>query len=338
MDDERTVGWAIIGCGRVAERRIAPVFAGLGDARLAAVCSRKMSHARHFAERLGAGRAYDSIDALLADDQVHVVYIATPHALHSEQAIRCLAGGKHVVVDKPMATNAADARAMADAAKANDRLLSVMQQQRYHAANMHLIRLRDEGRLGKLNMIRIHVGLWFSATDAWRYTPELSGGGVALDLGPHALDLLIELAGNVRRVHAHTANLQFDAPVEDFCSVRLELADGAVGLIDLSYCFRDYGGRVEVYGSEATFVANGSMKSSGLYQTWLQRGDTPGAMQEDKSNDCYAEAIEDFTDAVLHGGQPSIAAHDGIRVMSVIDAIYESAGTGQPVAIDPGPE
>src|SRR5881397_359550 len=101
------VGWAIVGCGRVAERRLAPAFARLDDSRLVAVCSRTMARARQFADRIGADRGYDSLDALLADPSIQVVYIATPNALHAEQALRCLSAGRHVVVDKPMALSSA---------------------------------------------------------------------------------------------------------------------------------------------------------------------------------------------------------------------------------------
>ena len=334
MAEPGRVGWAILGCGRVAERRVAPVIAAAQDARLAAVCSRSRSHAEHFAERHAAEKAHDSVDALLADENVDIVYIATPHALHAEQAVRCLSAGKHVLVEKPMATDAAGARAMSDAARANNRLLGVMLQQRFHAANMHLIRLIDEGQLGRLNMIRIHVGMWLPPDDNWRVSPDLSGGGAAMDLGPHVVDLMIELAGKVRRVTAHTNNLRFKIPVEDFCSARLEFESGAVGLLDVGYCFHDYGGRLEAYGSEATYFANGSMQSAGLYQTWFRRGDVQGTMHEDTSNNCYAAAVEDFTDAVLHNGEPSIGAEEGIRTARVIEAIYESAGTGRTVELD----
>ena len=334
MPEDRRIGWAIVGCGRVAERRVAPVFSKVEDARLAAVCSRSIARARHFAERHGDPTPYDRLDDLLSDAAVDVVYIATPHALHASQAIACLEAGKHVLVDKPMATSASDARKMADAAGAAGRLLSVMQQQRYHAANMHLFRLRDEGQLGSLNIIRIHVGLWIGSPAAWRFSSDLAGGGVAMDLGPHAVDLLLELAGDARRVSAYVASLQFDAAVEDFCTVRIELACGAVGLLDLSYCSHDYGGRVEVYGSEGSFFADGSMKAVGPYRTQLRRGETAGPIEEDTANDCFAEAVEDFTDAVQHDGEPSISAADGVRVMRVIDAIYESARTGRPVDLE----
>jgi len=336
MTGSGVVGWGVFGCGRVADRRVAPVFARIEDARLVAFGSRSLSNAQAYAERHGAARAVGSLDALLADDDVQVVYIATPNALHPQHAVQCLRAGRHVLVDKPMATSVQGAQVMADAAVKNRRLLGVLQQQRFHPANMHLLRLKDEGRLGRLRVLRVQVGMWYAPDQNWRGTPALSGGGVAMDLGPHALDLMLEVAGDVVRVDACLRTLQFPGEVEDFCSARLDFAGGAMGLLELSYCAHGYGGRVEAYGSDATFVVEGSMQSAGVYHTWFRRGQTPEPMQREIAGfDCYQAAIEDFTDAVLHAGEPSITMDDGLRVMRLIEAIYESARRGAPVEVQP---
>lgn len=334
MDHARKIGWAIIGCGRVTDRRAAPVFSKLEEAELVAFCSRDLSKARAFCTRYGALRAYDSLEDLLRDSSVRAIYLATPNACHAEQAAQCLAAGRHVLVDKPMATNAAAALAMVEAARRADRLLGVMQQQRFHPANMHLIRLRDEGALGKLNLLGAQIAMWYPPSGNWRGTPAVSGGGVTIDLAPHALDLLIELGGDVRRVDARMWNLQFPGPVEDLCSARLEFADGAVGLMELAYCAHHYGGRIEAFGSEATFIADGSMQAAEVYYTRYRRGQVIAPMrQEVTTTDCFQAAIEDFTDAVLHGGEPAISMTDGLRVMRVIDALYASARSGSAVDV-----
>ncbi len=318
MARSRTVGWGIVGCGRVTDRRIAPIFRKTDDASLIAFCSRDLAKARAYCDRHDGRRAYGSFDEFLADDDVQIVYLATPDA----QA----------------------ARPMIQAARASGRLLGVLHQQRFHPANVHLIRLHEEGRLGKLNLLRVFVGMWHPLqadpsgsdparhhppADNWRSSPQLSGGGVAIDLAPHSLDLMLEVGGRIERVSAQTRNLQFSGQVEDFCTARLEFASGAIGLMDLSYCSHHYGGRVEAYGSEATFAAEGSMQQAGVYCTWFRHGKTTEPMQQEVSTtDCYQEAVEDFTDAVLHGGDLSISMTDGLDVMHVIDAIYASANNG----------
>jgi len=334
MPKPNVVGWGILGCGRVAERRIAPVFAHIPDTTLAAFCSREMSKAELFRSRFGAGRAYDALEDFLADDDVSVVYVASPNNLHATQTLACLAAGKHVLVDKPMATTSADAEAMAAAARKHGRILGVMHQQRFHPANMHLIRLRDDGVLGKLNLLRVQVAMWYSTKDNWRNDPSVSGGGACMDLAPHTLDLMLEVAGDITRVSAQTRNLQFPVDVEDFCAATLEFATGAIGLVDLSYCCHHYGGRVEVFGREGSFQVDGSMQTTGVYNTWLRRGNDIEPWQQSVcSTDCYRDAIEDFTDAVRRGGDPAISMADGIRVLRVVEAIYASAKSGRPVDV-----
>ncbi|HVP12877.1 MAG TPA: Gfo/Idh/MocA family oxidoreductase [Phycisphaerae bacterium] len=329
-----TVGWGVLGCGRVADRRFAPAFSKTSDAELVAFCSRDLSKARAYARRHHARRAHQSFDALLADPDVQVVYIATPNALHAAQAVRCVRAGKHVLVDKPMATCIRDALELVGAADETGRLVGVLQQQRFHPANMHLLRLRDDGTLGKLNVLRVQIGMWYPPNQSWRGTPALSGGGVVMDLAPHALDLMMEVGGEIVRVDAQIRALQFAGEVEDFACARLDLANGAIGLLELSYCQHQYGGRVEAYGSLASFAVEGSMQSAGKYYTWFRKGATPEPIQEHVSNtDCYLAAIEDFTDAVQHAGRPAIDMMDGLRVTRLIDAIYTSARTGRTVDV-----
>ena len=331
----KKTGWAILGCGRVADRRVAPVFARMESARLVAACSRSRVHARHFAERHNAPRDYDSLDALLADPDVDVVYIATPNANHAEHTLKCLAAGKHVLVDKPMATRSTDAEAMIHAARKAGRLLSVLHQQRFHPANMHMIRLVDDGTLGPLVMVRGQIGMWYPPSDNWRLTKSTAGGGAAMDLGPHALDLLMELGGPVKQVSSTVRNMQHQYEVEDFVCARLDFASGVIGLCDMAYCYHDYGGRMEVFGSKGSFASRGAMQQAALYQSWLRRGETVEPMQEDSYADCFLAAIEDFNDAVRSGEEPSISAIDGLRVLKVIEAIYESGRQGRPVAVEP---
>lgn len=334
MSPAGKVGWGIIGCSRVADRRAAPVFARMDDAALVAVCSRDLSKASDFARRHGVSRAYDSLDELLADVDVQVVYISTPNALHADQTCRCLEAGKHVLVDKPMSLDARTAADMVETARRTGRLLAVAHQQRFHPANVHLMRFLDEGRLGKINLIRVQIAMWYPPQGTWRQDPSLAGGGVAMDLGPHALDLMLEVGGDIVRVDATLRNLQFPGPLEDFCHARLDFASGGIGLMDLSYCGHHYGGRVEVFGGGGSFASDGSLQCAATYDTWYRRGDaTEEACREVSTTDCFQEAFEDFTDAVRHQGSPAVSMRDGLRVMKVIDAIYDSARSGRPMDV-----
>lgn len=324
------MGWGILGCGRVADKRIAPAIAASGTARLAAVCSRSIDKARDFATRHHATHAHGSLDSFLNDASVGVVYIATPNACHVDDALRCFSAGKHVMVDKPMALTVGDAQKIIDAANEKNLRLGIMHQQRFHPANRQAIELIRTGSLGRLLMVRAQVGMWYPPSDNWRLTPDIAGGGVTMDLGPHALDILCEIGGPIREVAAIMRNLAHPYPVEDFCCARLEFANGAIGLCDMAYCYHDYGGRLELFGDKGSFVVRGSLQQAATYQSWLRVGERCDPTLDASYPGCFTDGIRDFTEAVQSGRFATITPSDGLRVLSIIEAMHESARTGRP--------
>src|ERR1700754_4525867 len=98
-----TIGWGVIGIGKVADIAIAPAINADGQSSLAAVCSRSPDRAEAFAEKHGAASGYDDFEEMLRDPNVDAVYIASPNGMHAEQAMAALRAGKHVLVDKPLA-------------------------------------------------------------------------------------------------------------------------------------------------------------------------------------------------------------------------------------------
>ena len=327
---DRSVRWVIIGCGRVADRRAAPAIRAASHALLHGFCSRDVTRAAEFAGRHEAPRAYASLDEVLADPDVAAVYLATPNHLHAEQAIRLLRGGRHVLTDKPMARTAAEAAEMVTAAEQSGRILGVVQPARFHPAHQHALRLMAGGRMGLLSIARAQLGIWYPPSDNWRLDPKRSGGGAAMDLAPHALDLLMQIGGPVARVSALSRRLRFEYEVEDFCHAQVEFAAGGIGLIETAYCVRTYGGRLEVYGSDGTFTSEGSFQAAQTCRTSVRLGDAPAPIetQEPGFADGFIAAINDFTAAVREGRQPLVTARDGLAVMHVIEAIYASARTG----------
>jgi len=201
---------------------------------------------------------------------------------------------------------------------------------------MHLLRMLDEAVLGRFKSVRIQIGIWYPPGKGWRLDPAVSGGGALTDLGPHALDLMLQIGGLVSRVTAWTGNLKFDYPVEDFCQARVEFRSGGVGFLETSYCATGYGGMIEVHGEKATFKAEGTLQQSPQHTTILRFGDEAAPHETHASNDHdpYAAAIEDFCDAVRERRAPTVSGRDGVAVLNVIDAIYASAKSGQPVDIN----
>lgn len=330
----QSLGIGIIGCGRVVEKRVAPAIIESAGAHVAAFCSRDLSKAKQFAESFRASAAYDDVTELLSDENVQAIYIAAPNSLHAELAIQCLQAGRHVLVDKPMALTTQQALSMVAASRQSGRTLGLMHQQRFHPVNQKLIRLIREGALGRIHFVRAQMGFWYSLAENWRLSPDLSGGGAAIDLAPHVLDILLYAMGPIRIVDARCYDQHLHRGVEDLLTARVEFASGAVGQLDFSYCFHHYGGRIEVYGSEGTFLADGSLQQADRYRLWQRCGSDDLPLEEGKTPSCFTLIIDDFAAAVLSGRPPAVSMYDGLATMNVIDALYASAQARMEWAVD----
>ncbi len=326
MTETPVIQWAIVGCGRVAQRRVAPVFSRIKNAALHAFCSRDSARAREFAGQFGAPAAYGSLDQLLTDPLVDAIYIALPNALHAPTAIRCLAAGKHVLCDKPLAMSTAEARTMAESARKSGRTLSVLHQQRFHPANQRLLELLQTGALGRLLSLRIHIGFFYPPGDLWRLDPARSGGGAWMDLAPHALDMMLQCGGPLRVTSGSVRNLCFDYPVEDDARAEIAFASGAVGTVDTSYCAHAYGGRIECYGERASFIADGTMQAAPRFRTILRKfGDEIEIDDEPATVDCFELAVQDFSAALIEGRPPRVSLDDALAVMNAVETLYRVA-------------
>ena len=144
-----TIGWGIVSTGRHPDTKMAPAINAADGASLAAVMSRDMGRAEAFAQKHGSASAYDDLDALLRDPAVDVVYIASPNALHAEQAVRAAEAGKHVLVEKPMALSVDDAQRMIDACDSAGVRLGVGFHLRAHEGHQRLRTLVADGALGR---------------------------------------------------------------------------------------------------------------------------------------------------------------------------------------------
>ncbi len=194
-------GWGIVGTGAIAHR-FAADLAYVPGASIAAAQSRSMEKAETFCEEFGAGRACDNLDALLADSVVDAVYLATPNALHAEQALRALAAGKPVLVEKPLALSVADAERIEDAAAANGTLAMEGLWTRFLPAVRRAREKVEAGEIGRITAIRANLAYVREQTRESRlFDPQ--GGGSLFDLGVYPISLALYFLG---RPHGVSGN------------------------------------------------------------------------------------------------------------------------------------
>lgn len=191
--------WGILGPGRIAGR----FAADLPNSRtgtLVAVGSRDLARATSFAERHGADRTYADYDELLADDSVDAVYIATPHPLHAQWAIRAAEAGKHVLCEKPLTVNHAEATAVIEAALQHDVFAMEAYMYRCRPQTGRLVELIGSGAIGAVHQLQATFAFGSHGDPANRlFRQDLAGGGI-LDVGGYPVSMVRLLAGAARGV------------------------------------------------------------------------------------------------------------------------------------------
>lgn len=220
--------WGIAGPGGIAER-FAADLALVDGAVLAAVGSRSAGRAAEFADRFGAPTSYGSYEALAADPNVDVVYVASPHAFHARHATLFLEAGKHVLCEKPFALDAAQAIEVERVARANDRFVMEAMWSRFLPAYTLLVDVVRSGRIGDPLVVEADFGFRMPVLPEHRLFDLALGGGALLDLGVYPVQLCSLLLGSPDRVAA-TGTLG-STGVDELMGAVLGHASGALGVV-----------------------------------------------------------------------------------------------------------
>ncbi len=195
-DNNHKLRWGILGAGAIADAFVRGVQMGKSG-RVTAVASRSLEKAKQFAAPFGIATAYGDYDALLTDDEVDAVYIATPHPMHPRWAIRAAKAGKHILCEKPLALNAAQAMAMIEAARENGVFLMEAFMYRCNPQTAKLLQLLRDRAIGDVKFIQASFG--FAAgfnPDSRLFSNKLAGGGI-MDVGCYPVSMARLIAGVV---------------------------------------------------------------------------------------------------------------------------------------------
>ena len=184
------IRWGFLGASWVAKTALVPAVKNATNATLQAVASRNPERSAAFEPTT----VHNSYDELLADSNVDAVYISLANHLHCEWVIKALNAGKHVLCEKPLATTSAQARLMAAAADANDRVLVEAVWTRWHPRFSRMVEIVRGGELGELRSIESAFTFPGNFVDNYRTTPEF-GGGSLLDVGPYQVHTWVALRG-----------------------------------------------------------------------------------------------------------------------------------------------
>ncbi|HTX17320.1 MAG TPA: Gfo/Idh/MocA family oxidoreductase [Bacteroidota bacterium] len=310
----KKINFAIIGCGRIAQRHAEHISK---MANLTAVCDVKEERAKELSAKYGC-RPYKSIgDLLSAGQEIDVVSVCTPNAYHAEHSIAALGAGKHVLCEKPMALTTADCRKMIDASEKAKKLLFIVKQNRFNPPIVAMKKAIDDGKLGKIFSVQLNC--FWNRTDRyyeesdWKGKKALDGGTLYTQFS-HFIDLLCWMVGDVESLQAITGNFAHRKSVqfEDTGVVLLQFRNGAIGTIN--YTVNSFKRNME--GSITLFGERGTIKVGGQYLNVLEHQEFDGYEIKDVPQSAPANEYGFY--------QGSMSNHDKVYA-NVIDVLSNNA-------------
>ena len=318
-----TLKWGLIGCGDIAQRRVAPALRDLPTCELLAVTRARPNLAESFANQFGAKKWYTTWQDLLADRDIDAVYIATPVHLHAAQTIAAAEAGKHVLVEKPMAMNVTECDEMIAACRTNNVKLGVAYYRRFYPVVERIKTVINSGEIGKPVLVQIDAFEWFGPEPNhpryWLLEKQLAGGGPMMDFGCHRIELLVNVFGPVRHVTSIVSNVVFDREVEDTAVALIQFESGPCAVLSVTHAASEPRDTLAIFGTRGSIAISVLNHGEMRIRT--------GAGERDESHppasNTHHPLIEDFVEAVLNGREPRVDGEIGRVVAKIEEVIYD---------------
>lgn len=334
----QSVRLGLIGFGRIAQMIHLKAMLRLNGAQVTAIAEPDPQRRTEAARLVPAAQTFESYHDLLKSDAVDAVVICLPTHLHSEAAIASFAAGKHVYVEKPLATSLDDARRVIESWKASGRVGTVGLNFRYHPLYRELKKRIEAGEIGNVVAVRTSFCAAPRTLPEWKQHRQ-TGGGVLLDLATHHVDLIRFIFGQeIREVSASARSLRSEA---DTASLHMRLADGTLvdTLVSMSASEDD---RIEVIGDSGRLIADRfgakSVQHFPVRRDHSHAGrvragiraitDTPRRLLAGlfpPAEPSFALSLQGFVDAVQTRRTPAVTLEDGYRSLAVVNAAETSA-------------
>ena len=281
------LNWIVIGVGDITTRRVIPALQSEPRSRLYGLVTRNPAKAQAYQVRV-----WPTLSQALIDPAVDAVYVATPVFLHAPETIQSLARGKHVICEKPMAMNEAEAHSMTEAADGSGKLFGVAYYRRCYPKIQRAKQLMAAGVIGQPVFAEFTNHMWFDGSGArvWLFDPAKAGGGPLFDIASHRIDVLNFLFGQPTRAMGQISNVVHHYAVEDNATVMVEYAGGVRGIVDVRWHSKIHRDECRIRGTE------GEMELSPLNGPELVY---PGGRENLPPHaNLHYPVIENFVDAV----------------------------------------
>jgi predicted dehydrogenase len=338
------VGVIGVGMGRNHAVR----FRDAAEAELVALCDLDSEKLAQVAEETNPLRTYGRWEELIADPEIDAVSVVLPNFLHGPATIQALEAGKHVLCEKPLAMNAVEAQEMVDTARRLGRKLMVHFNVRFTPFAAAVKRAVDDGHVGPIYYVR---SIWnrrrgIPRLGGWFTQRSRAGGGVLIDLGVHRLDLALWMMGYPKPVSVSGATYDYlgrrigaesNQPfeVDDLAAAFIRFEDGATLTLETSWAAnidRREEQSIQFFGTQGGAVIRNTDEA---YQFEARITKDEGEMKfwDPAPPEVMETAQEHFCRCILNDTEPSATGEQGVLVMKLLDAIYESAATGREVLL-----
>jgi len=330
------VSIGVIGCGAIARSHVPAYQANQDKIKVVAVSDVMKERAKELGKILGA-EGYTDYSEILKRNDVDAVHILLPHSIHYEATVRAAEAGKHVLCIKPIATTLEDARQMIEASKKYNVKLMIEENWRLVPEIIHTKKLVDEGSIGEIFLANSDRVSWLPPhlMSGFRSKKDMQGGGCIIDHGPHMVDLMRWVIGEVEAVTAFSNRIvRKEMEGEDTGCVLLKHETDAISILRISWAMKHRMPQVtdgldfyRFYGSEGVITSKGDGNIFLTKESKTERFQVPGGVPAS-----FKETLRHFADCILENKPPTkISAEEGYNDLKVVIAAYKSIQTGQTI-------
>ena len=329
-----SVRWAIVGCGDITNKAVAPAINDHPDAQLVAFFSNTPERAEQMRADHGAERASSDLAETVGADDIDAVYVASTVARHAPETIEAVHAGRHVIVEKPMALSVEAGERMIAAAEEAGVRLTVAYYRRFFPKSRKIRALLDEGAIGTPLFCEITIcsrlELPPDHPKYWRLLPEQGGGGALMDVGSHRLDLACYWLGDPVEVCGFADTIdRDDMAVPDTECLLARMDSGAHVHCTASWATRARADDLAIRGTEGALIARPYDRAP----LQLIRGGETEEFDLPPADNWHYPLIDDFTRAILDDREPEFTGRDGLQASRIMEGCYRSSETGQTVRV-----
>ena len=329
----KTVGYCIVGLGRISLQHFMPACKTSQIAKVTALVSGHRDKAEKTAAEYGvpAKNIYDykNYDEIADNKDIDAVYIALPNSMHAEYTIRAANANKHVLCEKPMATTVKDSQSMVDACKAANKKLMIAYRCQYEPTNLHAMKLIRDGALGRIEAIESANGFNIKPGE-WRCDRKLAGGGPLMDVGIYSLNACRYLTGeDPIHFEAYSSVIDRDGRfehVEENLSWTMKFPSGVVASCNTTYG-ANMPGFYRVHGSKGILHAEPAFAYQGIHLKGQIQGEPPvDDPEQGQDPSQFLTEAEEFAHCILESRETRANGEEGLKDMKFMEEIYKSAG------------